>query len=337
MLPKEIQDLLNVIPEDYRIVVRPILLLYEAKIEKLEGRIKELEDQLSKNSGNSSKPPSSDEFSKPSPRSLRKKTGRKVGGQKGHKGNTLSMVGNPDQTKAQRVFCCEHCQKDISAQPILSIEKRQVYDLPELKMMVTEYQSEVKACSCGHINKGGFPVGVNHYVQYGARVKGLLAYLQDYQLLPYDRTQELVKDLFGHQISTGTLYNIRQYAYGQLSDFEDQLKALLRHTPVAGFDETGLRVMTKRLWLHSCSTNDHAYYEVHTKRGQEAMDHIGILPHFKGIAIHDFWKSYYHYACEHGLCNAHILRELIFIKERFDQPWAEQLIELLLKMKAAKQ
>ena len=93
--------------------------------------------------------------------------------------------------------------------------------------------------------------------------------------------------------------------------------------------------MAKRLWLHSCSTHRHAYYEVHAKRGQEAMDHIGILPHFEGVAVHDFWKSYYRYACDHGLCNAHLLRELTFIKERFEQDWAAELIDLLLKMKAA--
>jgi transposase len=121
-----------------------------------------------------------------------------------------------------------------------------------------------------------------------------------------------------------------------LADFEERLKALLSLAVVAGFDETGIRIIAQRFWLHSCSTAHHAYYAVHTKRGQQAMDAIGILPQFKGVAVHDFWKSYYQYACRHGLCNAHLLRDLIFIKERFEQQWADELITLLLKMKAAK-
>ena len=125
------------------------------------------------------------------------------------------------------------------------------------------------------------------------------------------------KTFFGHSISTGTLYNIGQYAYNQLATFEDRLKALLSAALVAGFDETGMRIMAQGFWLHSCSTDHHTYYEVHAKRGKQAMDDIGILPNFEGVAIHDFWKSYYRYVCEHGLCNAHLLRELIFIKERF--------------------
>ena len=121
-------------------------------------------------------------------------------------------------------------------------------------------------CSCGHTNKV-FPLGVNHYVQYGPNIKGTLVYLQDYQLLPYERTKELVKDLFGHSISTGTLYNIGKYAYEKLESFEEQLKKLLTSCLVVGFDETGFRVMANRIWLHSYSTDKHAYYQIHPRRG----------------------------------------------------------------------
>jgi len=341
MLPEQLQQALSKLPEDSRVLIEAIVVFYEqhyeTKIEKLESRIKELEDQISKNSKNSSKPPSTDEFNKPSPKSLRKKTGRKAGGQKGHKGTNLKMVASPDAEELHKVEFCACCHKNLRKQKAEAIESRQVYDLPPLELIVTEHQVEVKRCPCGHINKADFPSGVNHYVQYGPNIKSLLVYMQDYQLLPYERTQEFVKDIFGHQLSTGTLYNIRQYAYEQLTTFEDRLKALLRVALVAGFDETGIRIMAQRLWLHSCSTTHHAYYQAHTKRGQEAMDDIGILPKFEGIAIHDFWKSYYHYDCEHGLCNAHLLRELTFIKERFEQEWADQLINLLLKMKTAKE
>lgn len=269
MLPEPLQQAIKNLPEESRLVVEAIAAFYEhqygSKIQQLESRIKELEDQISKNSRNSSKPPSSDGLSKPSPKSRRSKSGRKAGGQMGHKGINLKLVDLPDETKVHKVKRC--------------------------------------AC-CG-----------NHF----------------------GRTREFVQDLFGHQLSTGTLYNIRHTAFDQLADFEQRLKLLLAAARVAGFDETGIRIMAQRLWLHSCSTDHHAYYEAHAKRGQEAMDHIGILPNFTVVAVHDFWKSYYGYDCNHSLCNAHLLRDLIFIKERFEQAWADDLISLLLKMKLAKE
>jgi len=337
MLPEPLQQAIKNLPEESQLVIQAIIVFYESQVQELKSRIKELEDQLSKNSRNSSKPPSSDEFDKPSPKSQRKKTGRKAGGQKGHDGTNLKMVATPDVEQLHKVEVCACCQKNLRKQRVDSIERRQVYDLPPLELLITEHQVEVKRCSCGHVTRADFPEGVSHYVQYGPNIKSLVVYMQDYQLLPYERTKEFVQDIFAHQLSTGTLYNIRQYAFHQLAGFEERLKTLLSLAVVAGFDETGIRIMAQRLWLHSCSTTRHAYYEAHAKRGREAMDAIGILPKFEGIAIHDFWKSYYHYKCKHGLCNAHLLRELTFIKERYKQSWADDLANLLLKMKAAKE
>ena len=337
MLPQEIQDLIKTLPPENQLVVQAIAMIYESKFQKMESRIKELEDQISKNSKNSSKPPSSDGYKKPSPKSLRQKTGRKVGGQKGHKGHNLKMTTNPDQTIIHQVDFCSQCHRDLSNQKSINNKTRQVYDIPPLRMKVTEHQIEVKRCSCGCTTTSLFPNDVTHYVQYGANIKTLLTYLQDYQLLPYQRTAQLVDDLFEHKISQGTLYNIRQYAFEQLEEFELNLEQFLCAATLAGFDETGLRVIASLHWLHSCSTDKSVHYKVHEKRGRKAMDDIDILPNFKGIAVHDFWKSYYLYDCEHALCNAHILRELIFIKERFEQDWAQELIDLLLKMKQTKQ
>jgi transposase len=337
MISDQLQQTISKLPEESRLLLDAIVVYYESKVQQLEARIKELEDQVSKNSRNSSKPPSTDEFYKPAPKSLREKTGRKAGGQKGHNGTNLKMVASPDIVERHEVSVCSCCQRSLGRKEADSIERRQVYDLPPLALKITEHQAEVKRCSCGHVNRAEFPSGVNHYVQYGPNIKGLLVYMQDYQLLPYERTKEFVQDLFGHQLSAGTLYNIRQNAFEQLATFEERLKALLTKAVVAGFDETGIRIMTQRMWLHSCSTTLHAYYETHAKRGQEAMDDIGILPLFAGTAIHDFWKSYYLYGREHGLCNAHLLRDLTFIKERFKQNWADEFMTLLLEMKAAKE
>ena len=335
MLPKEIQILVDQLDPKAKALVEAIVVFYENKVSKLEARIKELEDQKAKDSSNSSKPPSTD-GPKKKPKSTRGKSNLKPGGQEGHKGKTLELVANPDKTVKHKVEQCACCNKDLRNQTADRIECRQVSDIPVIKLEVTEHQSEVKSCSCGHVNKS-FPVGVNHYIQYGPNLKGMVVYLQDYQMLPYKRTKELFKDFFNHNISTGTLFNFGQSAYQKLSSFQDRLKQLLTYCLVVGFDETGFRVLATRLWLHSYSTEKYAYFEVHAKRGQEAMDDIGILPYFKGTAVHDFWKSYYVYCCKHALCNAHILRDLIFIKERFEQPWAEQVIRLLLKMKAAKE
>ena len=337
MFPQEIQDLIKTLPPESQLVVKAIAMIYESRIEKLEARIKELEDQLSTNSKNSSKPPSSDGYKKPSPKSLRQKTGRKAGGQKGHKGHNLKMTTHPDQIILHQVEFCSQCSKDLKTEKSTHKKTRQVYDIPPLRMMVTEHQIESKQCSCGCTTTSLFPNDVTHYVQYGANIKTLLTYLQDYQLLPYQRTAQLVDDLFEHQLSQGTLYNIRQYAFGQLEEFELNLEQFLCAAILAGFDETGLRVIAQLHWLHSCSTDKSVHYKVHEKRGRKAMDEIDILPNFEGIAVHDFWKSYYQYECDHALCNAHILRELIFIKERFEQDWAQELIDLLLKMKQVKQ
>lgn len=171
MLPKEIQDILSLLPTEYQAIVRPIFLFYEGRIDQLEAQVKELKDQLSKNSSNSSKPPSTDEFDKPSPKSRRKKSSCKAGGQKGHEGNTLKMVACPDEEVLHKVDFCACCQQDLRAKEVQAIERRQVYDLPPLELLITEHQIEVKRCCCGHVTKGDFPVEVQHYVQYGPNIK----------------------------------------------------------------------------------------------------------------------------------------------------------------------
>lgn len=347
MLPRKIQDIIDKLPNSMQELIGFVITFFEKRLTDYEQelasknqRIKELENQLSKNSQNSSKPPSTDQpYNKPSPKSRRIKTGKRPGGQKGHKGSTLKMVETPDEYVHHKVERCTSCGCNLADIRVKKISRRQVYDLPPLNIRVVEHQSEIKTCSCGCQNSN-FPAAVSHYVQYGPRIKGLMVYLQNYQLLPYSRTSELIEDLFVHKISCGTLYNTQKQAYNRLENFEIDLKTVLTLAAVAGFDETGFRVLTSCWWLHSCSTDSHAYYEVHKKRGNEAMDEIGILPNFNGIAIHDFWKSYLKYTCTHGLCNAHLIRELTFIHERLteeDETWAKELIELLLEIKNTKE
>jgi len=315
-------------------VVR-VLLMMDARIRALEERVQSLENQLAKNSRNSSKPPSSDGFKKPAPKSLRKKGKRKSGGQPGHTGHTLKMADKPDHTEVHRVKECEHCGRSLADQSADSVEKRQVHDLPPLRLIVTEHHAETKTCSCGHLNKAAFPEGVNAPAQYGEGIKAAAVYLKNYQFLPYDRTCELLNDVFGCPMSEGTLCNIIAQSHTLAAAPVEKIKALIEQAAVAHFDETGSRVDGKLWWLHSASTAQATYYDIHRKRGSEAIDHIGILPDFLGRAIHDFWKPYFGYDCLHGLCNAHHLRELIFVHEQHQQDWADRMIDCLLDIKEA--
>jgi len=338
MLPLELQEKISKLPEETRSLFEAVIVFYETRVHSLEERIKTLEERLSKNSRNSSKPPSSDGYSKPSPSNSRKKSTRKPGGQKGRQGTTLKRVSKPDHIERHRVQRCQCCQADLSHQQAEGLDSRQVFDIPPLQIEVTEHQVEIKTCRhCRHVNKAPFPADVSHYVQYGTNLKAFLVYMMNYQMLPFARMAEFMQDFFGHSLSVGTAHNIQGKAYEQLASFEEQLGRLLTAACVAGFDETGIRVVAKLMWLHLCRTDRHAYYAVNRYRGQKAMDDIGILPDYKGIALHDFWKSYYQYHCLHAICNAHILRELTFIAERFHQPWATELMELLLKIKKATQ
>lgn len=307
----------------------------ETENKQLRERVKELEQRLAKTSRNSSKPPASDGFKKPSPKSLRKKSGRKSGGQSGHAGHTLEMVVKPDHTEVHRVKECGHCGRSLADQPVDGVEKRQVHELPPLRLLVTEHQSETKTCCCGHVNKAAFPAGINAPAQYGERVKAAAVYLKNYQLLPYARTCELMGDLFDCPMSEGTLANIMAQSRDLAAEPVERIREQLARAAVAHFDETGSRVEGRLWWTHSASTDAATYYGIHRKRGREATDEIGILPSFTGRAIHDFWKPYFGYDCLHGLCNAHHLRELIFVHEQHRQDWAKRMIDCLLDIKDA--
>ena len=305
------------------------------RLDQSDRRVRQLEEQLAKNSRNSSKPPSSDGFRKPAPKSLRKKSGRKSGGQPGHAGHTLKMADKPDHAEVHRVNECEHCGRSLADQPADDIEKRQIHDLPPLRLIVTEHRAETKTCTCGHLNKAAFPPGVNAPAQYGERVKAAAVYLKNYQLLPYARTCELMGDLFDCPLSEGTLANIMAQSRDLAAEPVERIREQLARSAVAHFDETGSRVEGRLWWTHSASTAEATYYGIHRKRGREATDEIGILPGFVGRAIHDFWKPYFGYDCLHGLCNAHHLRELIFVHEQHRQDWAERMIDCLLDIKEA--
>ena len=242
----------------------------------------------------------------------------------------------PDVVLVHPVESCLHCQQDLRAVQSLQVERRQVIDLPPKRVVVIEHQAEQKCCPrCQQISAALFPLDVRAPVQYGAALGAVGVYLVQQHLLPYERACEVIEDLLGPAMSVGTLQALVQRCADSLAPVEQEIKAALAHAAVLHQDETGLYVAGQRHWMHVSATERLTHYAVHPKRGKEALDAIGILADFAGVSVHDGWRSYWHYACQHATCNVHHLRDLTFLHEEQHQIWAEQMKALILDLKAA--
>ena len=312
-----------------------VIKLFHETLGKLAEHIQRLEDQIAKNSSNSSKPPSSDGFKKKT-QSLRKPSGKKSGGQPGHKGHTLKAVEKPDQIELHQAQKCKHCHTSLEEVAIQGYEKRQVFDVPPVRIQVTEHQAEIKECPiCHQKTVGEFPDGVTQSVQYGSGLKAQLVYFNQYQFVPLERTVEIMEALYGHPVSEASVVEACAEMARRVEPINQAAKEELKVTaePVR-FDETGGRIAKQLWWLHVACTSVLTYIEAHEKRGRKALDHIGILPERKGTALHDRYRSYDQYEdASHAFCNAHHLRELKFIQERYQQSWAFDMEQLLLEIK----
>ncbi len=308
----------------------------QSQLGRLQARVKELEGRQALNSRNSGKPPSSDGLAKaPAPKSLRRKTGRRAGGQPGHPGATLQQVENPDRIRVHALDRCPcgRCQGGSLRQaPLAGYEKRQVFELPEKLLEVTEHRAEIKICPVsGREVRAPFPAEVSVPAQYGPRFKTTMVYLNYYQALPYERLTQLSEDLFGQPLSEATVVSAGERTCRNLAPWEETLREALIREPVVHVDETGLRVAGRLHWLHSASTTRLTLYGVHPKRGTEAMDDFDLIPRCRGWLVHDHFKPYFTYQeCLHGLCNQHHLRELRFLHEEEGQAWAGELSRFLL-------
>ena len=299
----------------------------------LQTQLRQLRDAAAQNSRNSSRPPSTDRSEKPKPQSLRQKSGRKTGGQPGHPGRTLQPSDTPAHLQIHPCLECA-CGQDLSQQPAVDFQRRQVFALPSLQLEGTEHRAEIKECPCCHQTATApFPAGVKAPVQYGKNFRALLAYLYDAQEGARRRIREMCAEMFGYPVSEATLQAARMEQHAALEPYENRLREILPKEPVLHADETSVPINQVNHWLHVLCTPLLTFFAIHLKRGHEAIEAIGILPKFTGWLMHDFLSSYLSFKdCRHTFCKSHLLRELVFLFEQHHQAWAKDLHDLFLQM-----
>jgi transposase len=324
-------------PEATVALVEAVVIALRQEIAALAAQVAQLQARLNKDSHNSHQPPASDGPAKrPHPRSLRKRSGKKRGGQAGHPGVTRCLVDDPDSLVEHKPVVCMGCGASLEAAAELGRERRQVIEIPKPQPEVTEHQAVRLACLvCATVTVGTFPPEVSQPVQYGPRTRAAAVYLQTYQLLPYERTVEALGDLFGVYLSEGTLASAQAMAYSRLEGVEQAIAAAVRQADVVHVDETGQRVAGRTEWVHVLSTALLTFYAHHAKRGREAIEAIGLLIGLAGRRVHDAWAPYLGLPGLYALCNAHLLRELIGLHEDTGQAWLPKMIRLLVNMQAA--
>ena len=309
--------------------LRDALSASQGTVATLTARVAELERQLGLNSSNSSKPPSTDGLKKPTKKpkttSLRVPSGKKPGGQPGHKGETLQQVDNPDVIVNHYPEICQGCGAPLTQDTAKTYSVRQVVDLPQPQpLVVTEHRAHTCQCEeCGETTKAAFPEQVKAPVQYGERMIGFIVYLLQYQYIPEYRLVELMLDLFGVKIATATIARMSANTAGRFQGFVYMLCEIVKAAMVKHLDETGFRIGGKLQWLHVMATEWISYYRVSPKRGS-------LLEGIIGIIIHDHWRPYYTLkGVLHALCNAHHLRELKAIIDNGNKRWAIRMQRLL--------
>jgi len=327
------EDLMKLDKEELVDIIMTLL----ATIAELTAKVADLEARVNQNSKNSSKPPSTDGFNKP--KSLRKPSGKKPGGQEGHEGNGHKITQEPDEYIQHMPEECNQCPNLLDCQAEKTIDKtRHEIDIV-IKTTHTAHQTiRVECPKSSEVLTGNFPDHITGVIQYGVNIETLAVSLNVIGMVSINRTNEILSGIFDVPISTGTITSMIADCAKKVAGPVEEIKEVIVAEPVIGVDETGTRVDKKTYWAHTASTEKLTYIGIETSRGKKGMDAIGILPKFIGKAIHDCWASYFAFAAiVHGLCNAHLLRELTAVIENAKQSWAQCLIDLLLDMKKVKE
>jgi transposase len=325
-----------------------IIAQLQTRIAEQDAEMAELKRQLAASSRNSSQPPSADGLGKPAPKSLRSRSGRKPGGQPGREGRTLRQVAVPDEVVVHEPAECAGCGSTLTADgPPAGVIRRQVFDIPQITVRVVEHRLVSRRCVCGSLTRASGPSGVKAPVQYGPHAAAIAVYLCLGQHLPVERTAGLLAELFGTPMATGTVAAWTSRAAAGLAPFTAAARRALAEAELVHADETGLRVAGRLHWLHVASSTRFTVLFCHRRRGKEAIDAAGVLPHCTGTLVHDAFAPYARYpAARHALCNAHLLRELIAVVDHHTAHpataggmpagwcWAQQVIDALLALKA---
>lgn len=318
-----------------------------AEVERLSARIAELEHHLRKGSQSSSLPPSLDPPSQKAEarksRSERRaeqrsagKEARRRGKQPGAPGEHLARRLDPDEVVVHDVECCSACGEDLRDLAPQRLDVRQVFDVPDPKLICTEHRIVHKRCTCGAVTTGRFPSEARAPTCYGPNVRAMALYLLHAQHLPVKRTRETLTEMLGVGVSTGFLASLAPEAAGALSGFIEELKRRLRHRPLLHVDETSDQVGCDTWWLHVACDELFTYLFTDKTRGKAAPDKAGVLPGFSGVMVHDRLSMYFSYTdATHALCGAHLIRDLASLAHRPSQRWAKKMRELLLEMNDA--
>lgn len=308
----------------------------EALAVKQQLHIESLEQELAvyknrKNSGNSHIAPSVDLGAPKRNQSLREKSDKKAGGQQGHEGSTLTFSATADQIITHIPDRCGLCGNDLTPIGATLLNNRQVIDIPKPVAICTEHQVFTKTCTCGHINKGEFPVNVKANVQYGSHIEALTAYLNVRQYMPYNRIQEFYSQLMGLNISQGGIGCLLQRFTGKALPMYQEIKNRVEKAVCLGTDETGAKVNGKKHWFWTWQNEELTFIVQSPSRGYKTIAETfpNGLPN--AVLVHDRWAA--HFGCDaynHQICLAHLFRDLNYIQQVHQSNWAESL-KLLFK------
>ena len=318
----------------------------EQVVDELKNENKQLKSKLAdyqtkKDSKNSHKPPSSDFGSTKKTQSLKKCSDKKVGGQPGHKGSSMKMVEKPDLTESHQPTYCTCCGNNLSGIEPELLGKRQVVDIPDIALTVTEHRVYQKTCCCGHVTQGAFPAGVAAPISYGKNTQALVAYLNARQYVPYKRTEEMLRSVFGLDICQGSIKNILDKMSNKLAPVYEKIRGTVLDSPVIGGDETSVNINGKNNWVWAFQTPKATFISIHPKRGYRAIGELMPEGFDKTIIVSDCWAPYFKTnAKSHQICTAHILRELQYLTERHkNQTWSgrmTRLVKVALKIHQSK-
>jgi len=300
-------------------------------------RIAELERQVGRNSGNSSQPPSADGPAAPNRAARRRGSARKPGKQPGAGGATLQVVADPDEILEHVPMACRGCGAGLADARPEGVVRRQIHDITQVSVQVTEHRLHRRRCRCGHRTRAEAPAGVNAPVCYGPNLRALAAYLVVYQHVPVARTAELIADVTGAHPSTGWVTSTLAPTAAGVAEANTAILDQVRTAPVINVDETSSNINGARWWLHVACTPSLTAYHLHSSRGRAAVTEFDVLPSYQGTAVHDSLTLYDAYSdARHGLCGAHLVRELTAVSEAHPaRIWPPQAIRALHALNAA--